>query len=103
MRAQIIEQFGGVDVFKGTELPKPQPGPGRVAVRQAASSVNPVDYKIRLGEAGPIAPTLPAVIGSDISGRVIALGEGVTASDRGVARWSVTCESSRRSGSTMSR
>ena len=77
MRAQIIEEFGPVDVFKPATLPEPTPGPGQVAIRQEASSVNPVDYKIRQGEAGGIAPALPAVLGSDISGTVIAVGQGV--------------------------
>ncbi len=78
MRAQIIEGFGPAGVFKPASLPDPTPGPGQVAVRQEASSVNPVDYKIRQGAAGGIAPALPAVLGSDISGTVIAVGDGVT-------------------------
>jgi NADPH2:quinone reductase len=78
MRVQIIEKFGPAGVFKPADLPEPTPGPGQVAVRQEASSVNPVDYKIRQGEAAGIAPALPAVLGTDISGTVIAVGDGVT-------------------------
>lgn len=85
MRAQILESFGPADVFKSAALPEPVPGPGQVAVRQEASSVNPVDYKIRQGEAGGIAPELPAVLGSDISGTVIGVGEGVAGFEIGDA------------------
>lgn len=78
MRAQIIRRFGDPDVFEPVELPDPTPGPGEALVRIAAASVNPVDYKIR--SAGPpIAPALPAVLGCDLAGTVVAVGDGVTA------------------------
>ena len=51
----MIEEFGTPDVFRPAELDEPTPGPGQVAVQQQASSVNPVDYKIRQGAAGGIA------------------------------------------------
>ncbi len=79
MKAMTINKFGGIDVFEMAELPKPQPKPGHVVVRVAASSVNPVDYKIReLGEALPFSPSLPAVLGMDFAGTVEAVGEGVS-------------------------
>lgn len=54
----------------------PEPGPGQIRVRQIASSVNPVDTKIRAA-GPPIAPALPAVLGCDVAGIVDAVGEGV--------------------------
>ena len=76
MRAQIIPAWGGAENFEAATLPDPAPGPGEVLVQIAASSVNPADYKLR--QAGPpIAPELPAVLGCDAAGRVLALGEGV--------------------------
>ncbi len=83
MRAQIIRRFGGPDVFEPAELPDPVPGPGEVLIAQAASSVNPVDYKIRETGLG-IAPDFPAVLGSDVSGTILAAGpcvEGLVAGD----------------------
>jgi len=75
MRAMVIKSFGGSDVFQAQDLPTPQPGPGEVLVKVHATSVNPVDYKIRQnGTWAGIQP--PAVIGYDVSGVVEALGEG---------------------------
>ena len=76
MRAQIIRRFGGPDVFEPAAVPDPVPGPGEVLIAQAASSVNPVDYKIRETGLG-IAPDFPAVLGADVSGTVLAVGPGV--------------------------
>jgi len=76
MRAQIIPAWGGAENFEVATLPDPAPGPGEVLVQIAASSVNPADHKLR--QAGPpIAPELPAVLGCDAAGRVLAVGDGV--------------------------
>lgn len=77
MRAMIIRGFGGPEVFERVEMSDPVPGPGQVVVRQRATSVNPVDYKIRAA-GPPIAPELPAVLGCDVCGTIEAVGEGVT-------------------------
>lgn len=77
MRAQVIRQFGGPEVFELTDKPVPQPGDGEVLVEVRASGVNPVDYKIR--QKGPaIAPPLPATLGVDAAGVVSAVGPHVT-------------------------
>jgi DNA-binding FrmR family transcriptional regulator len=77
MNALILENFGDHE-FKRVELPIPQPEAGQVLVRIHASGVNPIDYKIRLGEATYAMPELPAVLGTDMAGVVTAVGEGVT-------------------------
>lgn len=79
MRAYVINDFGGPDVFTATDLPLPSPEPGHVLIRVAATSVNPVDYKIRSGLAKALAPDLPARLHGDVSGIVHAVGEMVTA------------------------
>ena len=62
MKAMTITQFGASNVFEQADIPKPELKPGHILVKVAASSVNPVDYKIReAGEALPFAPALPAV------------------------------------------
>lgn len=77
MSALILENFGDHE-FTRVELPIPQPEAGQVLVRIHASGVNPIDYKIRLGEAPYAMPELPAVLGTDMAGVVTAIGEGVT-------------------------
>jgi NADPH:quinone reductase len=75
MRALVLEQHRSA--LKLTHLPAPVPGPGQVLVRVAASGVNPLDVKIRAGEAAHAKTTLPAVLGLDLAGVVAAVGPGV--------------------------
>lgn len=78
MRAYVINRFGGPEVFEPAELPRPEPGRGQVLIRVAASSVNPVDCKIRRGDV-PVGPDFPAVLHADVAGVVEAVGPDVTA------------------------
>ncbi|MBP1988247.1 NADPH2:quinone reductase [Halolamina salifodinae] len=77
MTAHVIEEYGDPGVFTETEQPVPDPAPGEIRVEVVASSVNPVDYKIRAGHIDPFAPDFPATLGCDISGVVDVVGEGV--------------------------
>ena len=84
MKAAIINEFGGPNVFEMAELPKPEVKPGHALVRIVATSVNTVDTMIReMGKALPISPELPAVLGMDFSGVVEVLGEDVTEYNEG--------------------
>ncbi|MCV6611758.1 MAG: zinc-dependent alcohol dehydrogenase family protein [Amphritea sp.] len=79
MKAMIIQNFGGPEVFQPADIPTPEAQPGQVLVRIAASSVNTVDTMIReMGKDLPISPEPPAVLGMDFAGTVTAIGEGVT-------------------------
>lgn len=62
-----------------TEQLRPVPAAGQVLVRIAASGVNPLDLKIRAGEAAHARQPLPAVLGLDLAGTVVGTGPGVTA------------------------
>jgi NADPH2:quinone reductase len=77
MRAWVIEEHGGPEVFKEVELPTPEPGPGELRIKVSATSVNPVDYKIRSGAAEALCPPKPAILHGDVSGVVDAVGEDV--------------------------
>ncbi|MEJ7762699.1 MAG: zinc-dependent alcohol dehydrogenase family protein [Thermomicrobiales bacterium] len=77
MRAQVIERFGGPDVFRSVDLPDPEVIPGHVLIRVAATSVNPVDTKIRSGVLAAIAPDMPAVLHGDVAGTIVTVGAGV--------------------------
>jgi NADPH:quinone reductase-like Zn-dependent oxidoreductase len=76
MKAMIIKAFGGSEVFEPQEMPKPQPGANQVLVKVHATSINPVDFKIRqAGSWAGVKP--PAIIGYDVSGVIEAVGEEV--------------------------
>jgi NADPH2:quinone reductase len=75
MRALVLREFGGPENFELKDLPKPEVVQGTVLVKVAATSVNPVDAKIRAGL--PIGPDAPMVLGSDVAGTVEAVGPGV--------------------------
>lgn len=76
MKAVHIHEMGGPEVLRFEDVPRPEPSAHEVLVRIQAAGVNPVDWKIREGHLGKIA--LPAVMGSDFSGEVEALGPEVT-------------------------
>jgi NADPH2:quinone reductase len=76
MRAMVLPQFGGPDLFEPREVDTPQPGPGELLVRVKASGTNPVEAKIRKdGYNMGFEP--PVVLGYDVSGVVEQIGPGV--------------------------
>ncbi|GGL48086.1 zinc-binding dehydrogenase [Halocalculus aciditolerans] len=77
MDAQVIREHGGPDAFEPAELDVPDVEPNHVLVEVAATSVNPVDTKIRSGAAADLGPDLPAVLHGDVAGTVVAVGAGV--------------------------
>jgi NADPH:quinone reductase-like Zn-dependent oxidoreductase len=79
MKAAVLVGFGGVDQLELREVPEPKTGPGEVKVRVVATSINPIDWKLREGMKRPgLAPELPAILGRDASGEVVEVGSGVT-------------------------
>ncbi|MGC1307025.1 MAG: zinc-dependent alcohol dehydrogenase family protein [Phormidesmis sp.] len=78
MKASVIKRFGQPNVFETVELPVPTVPPKHILIRVAATSVNPVDTKVREGAVGDIAPDFPAVLHGDVAGTIAAIGEGVT-------------------------
>lgn len=78
MEAQVINRFGDSTVFETMDLPKPKAKPGHVVIRVIATSVNPVDSKIRSGKYTHIAPDFPAVLHGDVAGIIEEVGQGVT-------------------------
>ena len=67
MKAIRVEEFGGPEVMKLAEVPKPRPEPGQVLVRIHAAGVNPVETYIRAGTY-PRKPALPFTPGNDGAG-----------------------------------
>ncbi len=80
MKAVVLHKYGGPDELKWEDVANPEAGPGEVLVKVAAASINPVDYKMRSGEAKERFPvTFPGILGRDVSGTVAAVGEDMTA------------------------
>lgn len=78
MRAAIYDRFGGAEVLEVREVDDPPVGPDTVLVRARATSVNPVDWKVREGYlAGALPHHLPIVPGWDVAGVVEAVGPAV--------------------------
>src|SRR5277367_1973638 len=79
MKAVVLHEYGGPDKLKYEDVPDPVAGEGQVLVRVTASSVNPIDFKMRSGAAKDRFPLeLPAILGRDISGIVREVGKGVS-------------------------
>ncbi len=78
-KAVRFDDYGGVEVLKVAEVPRPEPGPGQVLVQVKAASINPGEAKIREGLLAARWPaTFPSGQGSDLAGVVAAVGPGVT-------------------------
>lgn len=76
MRAIDPEAPGGPEVLQIVERPVPAVQPGEVLIRVAAAGVNRPDVMQRKG-AYPPPPGAPSIFGLEVSGTVVALGEGV--------------------------
>ena len=77
MRALVLQRHGGPFII--TEAAPPTVTAGQVLVRIKASGVNPLDTKIRAGNAAHARVQLPAILGMDVAGVVEAVGPDVTA------------------------
>ena len=78
MKAIRIHEFGGPEVLKLEDAPRPKPGKDEVLIKVFATSVNPVDWKIRKGlrkEKFPIK--FPLIPGWDVSGEIEEAGTDI--------------------------
>ncbi len=79
MKAVRFHTYGKPDVLVYEDAPKPEPAAGEVLVKVHATSINPIDWKIRAGHLrGFREYPLPFILGWDVSGVVESIGEGVT-------------------------
>ncbi|PRY12791.1 NADPH:quinone reductase-like Zn-dependent oxidoreductase [Pontibacter ummariensis] len=79
MKAFVLNEPGPAENLQLQEIEKPTPKKGEVLVKVRAVSVNPVDTKVRAGKGlyNQMKETPPVIVGWDISGDVVAVGEGV--------------------------
>ena len=77
-RAVRYDEFGGIDVLRVVEVPRPVPGSEQVLVRVKAAGVNPSEAVIRTGAVSELFPsTFPSGQGSDLAGVIEEVGAGV--------------------------
>ena len=74
-KAIRIHATGGPEVLQWEDVPTPEPGPGEALVRHEAVGLNYIDVYFR---TGLYKSALPATIGMEAAGRVVAVGAGVT-------------------------
>jgi NADPH:quinone reductase-like Zn-dependent oxidoreductase len=75
MKAIRIYNYGGPEVLKYEESPRPQAGEGEVLIRVYATSVNPIDWRVRAGYMKDFIPhSFPLVLGWDVSGVIEEVG-----------------------------
>lgn len=77
MKAYVINQFGGPEIFEEAEVQKPSIKPGHVLIKVAASSVNQLDIKMRSGAVPKITPPFPAILHGDVSGTIVEKADDV--------------------------
>jgi NADPH2:quinone reductase len=88
MRALVLDQIDAA--FREVTLERPVPQAGEVLVRIRASGVNPLDLKIRSGQAAHARHPFPAILGLDVAGIVEEPGPGVSQFKPGDAVYGLT-------------
>src|ERR1019366_6616093 len=82
MRTVVITKHGGPGVLQVQERPDPPLGPGQVRIVVAAAGINFADVMARMG-LYPDAPKTPCVVGYEVAGTILELGEGVEGLSQG--------------------
>lgn len=79
MKAVQMHGYGGIDQLRYEDVPDPKPGPDEVLVKVFATSVNPIDWKIRRGDLKDVMPLrFPVILGRDVAGEIVETGTNVT-------------------------
>ena len=79
MKAVRMYEYGGPEVLKYENAPRPEPSSNDFLVRVHAAAVNPIDWKIRQGRLKDwLKFSLPVTLGYDLSGVVESAGPGVS-------------------------
>lgn len=106
MKAIVINQYGGPEELHEVDIAKPEVADGSVLVAIAATSINPIEWKIREGYLQQMLPwKFPIVLGFDLAGTVVEVGKGVTkwqVGDRVAARRATTQEGTYAEYTTVS-
>lgn len=84
VRAIVYDRYGGPEVLRLDEVPKPTAAPGRLLIEVVSASVNRSDWEgltarpvyVRMSGAGMFRPK-QRILGSDLAGRIAAVGDEV--------------------------
>ncbi|MFI1834317.1 zinc-dependent alcohol dehydrogenase family protein [Streptomyces olivaceoviridis] len=90
MKAVVIRTFGDPDGLEVVDVPVPAPAPGQVRIATEAIGVGGVDAVIRRGTLAAYGFREGHLLGSEVAGRVAAVGQGVDASWIGRRVWAFT-------------
>ncbi|WP_405724393.1 zinc-dependent alcohol dehydrogenase family protein [Streptomyces sp. NBC_00028] len=90
MKAVVIRTFGDPDGLEIADVPVPVPAPGQVRISTEAIGVGGVDAVIRRGTLAGYGFREGHLLGSEVAGKVTAVGEGVDASWIGRRVWAFT-------------
>jgi len=79
MKAAVINRYGSPDVLEIKEISKPEIGKDDILIEVHATSINPVDWKIRSGSLKILTGRkFPKILGGDVAGIVLDKGQNVT-------------------------
>lgn len=79
MKAVTIDRYGSSDVLHYTNIEKPQIQNDQLSIEVRATSINPVDWKIRKGMLKVLTGNkFPMILGFDVAGVVAEVGEKIT-------------------------
>ncbi|SDQ46576.1 NADP-dependent oxidoreductase [Carnobacterium viridans] len=79
MKAVIIEEYGGKEKLKEAEVPMPKAEAHQVIVKERATSINPIDWKLREGYLQQMMPwEFPIILGWDVAGEIVEVGSEIT-------------------------
>ncbi len=79
MKAIVIEQYGGKDQLIEREVTTPNPDDGQILIEMHATSINPIDWKLREGYLKEMLPfDFPIILGWDAAGTVKEVGSNVS-------------------------
>ena len=78
MKAVVIHEYGGPNVLKYEDVPRPEPKEDQILVRVVAAGVNPVDGMIRSGMFANEKRAFPVILGGDVAGVVEKVGSKIT-------------------------
>ena len=91
MKAALLYAYGGPEQLRYEETERPEYNDDEVLVQVKATSINPIDFKIRSGAAkSRIQIEFPAILGRDLAGEVVEAGKSVTGFAKGMRVMALT-------------